>query len=296
MVDFQAAGLAIYDAETYVNDPKSQALLAANAKNTPTNPGKSHDGAPPSNLVPVGAPKTNHHVTTLYMLCQKRGIVPEFEIDGSQSGFGGWLKIGNETISRDERWSTKKDAKEGLAERGVEVVRGMQEREGAPAAGVQNWVGQLQGRLELLCKSLIQVYSSIPLDLMSLSTAFHDGSIDDISGPLYMEYAIGSGFACTCTIPSYPDAFGSTSEIFPSKKAARVNAARAALNYLIDQGLVNPNGSVKSRKKTKLGTAVRVQGQQLEVKGDATYAQKVNGESATISHDIGLVSSPFRSY
>lgn len=149
MVDFQAAGLAIYDAETYVNDPKSQALLAANAKNTP-NPGKSSGGAPPSNLVPVGAPKTNHHVPVLYMLCQKRGIVPEFEIDGDRYGFGGWLKIGNETVSRDERWSTKKDAKEGLAERGVEVVKGMQERENAPLANGQSWVGKLQGTSELL--------------------------------------------------------------------------------------------------------------------------------------------------
>lgn len=124
---------------------------------------------------------------------------------------------------------------------------------------------------------------------MSLPTAFHDGSAADISGPLYMEYAIGGGFACTCTIPSYPDAFGSASEVFPNKKAARANAARLAMNYLIDQGLVNPDGSAKARKKARLGTAVRVQGQQLEVKRDATYAQKVNGESATFSHDIGLL-------
>lgn len=76
-----------------------------------------------------------------------RGIVPKYEIEGDQSDFGGWLQIGNETISRDERWKTKKDAKEGLAEMGVELVKGLREKEmeKEPVAGPQpNWVGLLQ--------------------------------------------------------------------------------------------------------------------------------------------------------
>lgn len=139
----QAAGLPVYDVDTYINDPKSQALLVANAQNTTTNPVR---GTQPSQS---GAPKTSHFVPLLMMLCQKRAIVPEFKIDGDQFGFGGCLKIGNETVNRDERWPSKRDAKEALAERGVEVVQAMQERGTGPVAGTPtNWVGLLQGMLE----------------------------------------------------------------------------------------------------------------------------------------------------
>lgn len=77
--------------------------------------------------------------------------MPEFKIDGDQFGFGGCLKIGNETVCRDERWPSKRDAKEALAERGVELVHAMQERGQGPVAGTPtNWVGLLQGMPEHL--------------------------------------------------------------------------------------------------------------------------------------------------
>lgn len=75
---------------------------------------------------------------------------------------------------------------------------------------------------------------------------------------------------------------------FPSKKAARTNAAKEAVQYLIEAGDLNPDGSTKARKKVKLGTAVRIKGKGLEVKQDTTYAQKVNGIppfSQGLSHD-----------
>ena len=77
--------------------------------------------------------------------------MPEFGIEGDQSGFGGWLKVGSETISRNERWPCKRDVKEALAERGVEVVKNMlgNSVEKGPVALAQqtNWVGLLQGML-----------------------------------------------------------------------------------------------------------------------------------------------------
>ena len=126
---------------------------------------------------------------------------------------------------------------------------------------------------------------------MPLPTAFHAGAISDGSGPVYTEYDLGGIFACQCTIPSYPGSFGSATNSFPTKKAARANAAREAMNYLIDQGLTNPDGTLLSRKKVKLGTAVRVENKKLEVKKDATYAQRVNGKSsAPCAHDAGPTS------
>ncbi|MCJ1468621.1 hypothetical protein MMC07_007250 [Pseudocyphellaria aurata] len=233
-----ATGLRLYDADVFLNDSKNQVPPHA----------KAWKGTATSQPVQLGTPKTNHHVSTLNQLCQKRGMLPEYEIEGDQFGFGGRLKIGKETISRDERWPSKKEAREALAETGLEVIKGMQEVEKAPVAGAQtNWVGLLQ--------------------------MFHDR---EGGGPVYTEYAIGVGFGCTCTIPLYPGSFGSASECFPTKKAARANAAEEAMKYLIQTGLTNPDGSVKSKQKAKLDTVVRVEDRKLEVKRDATYAQKVN--------------------
>ena len=50
------------------------------------------------------------------------------------------------------------------------------------------------------------------------------------------------------------------------------------MQFLIAEGLTEPDGSVKAKKKVKVGTAVRIGDKRLEVKKDATYAQKVNGE------------------
>lgn len=105
-------------------------------------------------------------------------------------------------------------------------------------------------------------------------------------GPIYHEYALGSAYAATCTIPSLPDQpFGSPTDAFGSKKAARTNAAKEAVEYLIESGDLNPDGSTKGRKKVKLGTAVRIQGKGLEVKKGTTFAQKVQGRIYTPSQD-----------
>ena len=269
--------------EGYLNDPKNQALLAAHARRA-----TSQTAQVESKPIQLGSPKTSHHVPLLYTLCQKRGIVPKFDIEGNQFGFGGRLQIGDEIISRDERWSTKKEAREELAERGVEVVKSMQERAKEPAVGPgTSWVGLLLGMLTRLSGSSFHIKNlQRNLDryvlLIILPTEFHT-SIADGGGPSYTEYAVGTGFACTCTIPLSPDAFGSTSESFPTKKAARANAAREAMKYLIDHGHTNSDGSVKSKKKSKLGTAVKVDEKKLEVKRDTTYAQRVNGKSLLLA-------------
>lgn len=97
-------------------------------------------------------------------------------------------------------------------------------------------------------------------------------------GPNYIDYAIGIKFACTCTIPNHEAPFGSKTLAFSSKKAARANAAKEAMQYLIAAGLTNPDGTVKAKKKGKAGSAVKIEGKGLEVKRDATYAQRVSGQ------------------
>lgn len=114
-------------------------------------------------------------------------------------------------------------------------------------------------------------------------------------GPNFIEYAVGPCFACTCTIPGHEGVeFGSNSKPFPTKKAARNEAAKQAVQFLIDQGLTNLDGTVKIRKKGIPGKVINAEGKALEVNMDATYVQKVNGMSflqqlpslPVILHDI----------
>lgn len=86
-------------------------------------------------------------VVELHQLCQQtEGLVPLFEIECDAQGatWGGRLTMGDRTISRggETRWQSKKTAREGLAEVGVGVVRGMMKNEDGKA---KNWTGMLQG-------------------------------------------------------------------------------------------------------------------------------------------------------
>ena len=91
--------------------------------------------------------KTRYHVTALNLLCQSKGLTLVFEIDGLVD-FGGVVKIGGTTVTSEERWRSKKDAREGLAEKGLDVaktmdVKGKQDETSGEAG--KNWIGVLLG-------------------------------------------------------------------------------------------------------------------------------------------------------
>ncbi|KAL2042136.1 hypothetical protein N7G274_005324 [Stereocaulon virgatum] len=250
---FQTAGLPIHDIDTFLADPSNAELLKKTRKANQLQPKDAERSSDSVDPVSLGS-KTSHHVSALNHLCQLKGISAVFEIneDASHAGFGGVLKIGNVTVTREERWHSKKEAKQALAEKGLEIVQTMEVKGKEPGMSgevAKNWVGILN-------------------EYYSLS--------DPNRGVVYNDYAVGSVFACECSIPSRPDhTFGSKTEAFPSKKAARFNSAQKAVEYLISEGHLNPDGSTKARKKVKHGAAVRIQCKDLEVKKEASYAQKV---------------------
>lgn len=95
-------------------------------------------GVPPSTTL------TTYNVGQLNNLCQIVGLSPRFEIDGEQSiGFGGYLNLGPHSITRTERWPSKKAAREGLAEKGLVVVRDLQKKKAKEETSVGNWTGML---------------------------------------------------------------------------------------------------------------------------------------------------------
>ncbi|KAL9007076.1 MAG: hypothetical protein Q9188_000199 [Gyalolechia gomerana] len=269
----KAAGLPIYDVEAYLDESRNQLpIKSPPVKSPPQKKQKVRDvssSSASSTPVQLGAPKTTHHVSALHQLCQERGLIAEYEIDGDQvEGFGGMVTIGGQTVASDQRSRNKKEAKEALAELGLPLVREMDavKREKQGVAGEQdkkNWVGLL-----------LEYYNAVDPTHAS-------------AGPTYTEYRLDLNFACTCTMPSSPSQpFGSPTDPFPNKKAARTNAAKEAVQHLISIGELNSDGSAKARKKGKVGAGgptVRVEASGVEVKKNATYAARVNDLAPLLS-------------
>lgn len=121
-------------------------------------------GSPaPESVHVVSEPKSSKYVSELHRLCQTtQGLVPLFEIESDAQGatWGGKLVVGDRTISRGEmRWQSKKAAREGLAELGVGIVKGMvkgKDREG------KNWIGMLQGTYVLIFSQNLSVHFPRP--------------------------------------------------------------------------------------------------------------------------------------
>ena len=152
----QAAGVSVYDVDTYLNDPNIQLLLeeAVGTKKGKASSSRKDLSTSSSSTavkpVQLGGPKTSHHVKLLYEICQSSGLQAEFEIEGDQASFGGSISINGETIRTDDKWRSKKEAKEGLAEKGMELVREMAQNARPKAAATAdpqvNWIGRLLGK------------------------------------------------------------------------------------------------------------------------------------------------------
>lgn len=146
---FQAAGLPVYDVDIFLKENKP---LHSNSASNNKYPAKnySQSAASPAEPVSLGT-KTSFHVAALNMQCQLKGFLPIFEIEGdaSNADFGGLLKLRDMTITSDQRWHSKKEAREGLAEKGLESVQGMEAKRkeiGTPSEPGTNWVGILHGK------------------------------------------------------------------------------------------------------------------------------------------------------
>ncbi len=105
-------------------------------------------------------------------------------------------------------------------------------------------------------------------------------TIEDIPQPSFTDYAIGPQFACEATIAKRPnEPFGGCDSAFPSKKAAKANAAKEAVFWLRQNGHMS-EGPLK--KKRKIAGAILAEGPGAVAgngdKGTMSNAQKVNGE------------------
>lgn len=130
-----AAGPGYADATSYLMRPEIISLIASGSKE-------------PKPQTTVVSQTTSHHLPVLHQESQMRGLLPRFELKGDQRmGFGGNVKVGDKTITSEERWQTKRAAKEGLSEKAVEIVKAMPSLKRKRSAGEtqENWIGMLHG-------------------------------------------------------------------------------------------------------------------------------------------------------
>ena len=122
--------------------------------------------------VPLTTILTTHNVGKLNNQCQKLGLNARYEIDGDQpTGFGGFLQLGSHTITMDERWPSKKAAREGLAQKGLAVVKDLNRKKAEDESSVENWIGLLHSKRGNLCYS-ISFCPSLSMHASSKLTTF----------------------------------------------------------------------------------------------------------------------------
>lgn len=154
LTDLSTTGIPVEDIEAYLRDCEPLPDFSAPKRKTPS----SNPNAGTTTGEPVLIGSTSNYVSTLTSLCQVKGLPnPVFEIDGQAdiaSFNGGVLHIGDVTVARDGYWKSKKEAREGLAEKGLEIVKEMPARvkersNGSGGGEKENWVGILHGECSL---------------------------------------------------------------------------------------------------------------------------------------------------
>lgn len=159
-VNSQGLGIPV---EEYLVRANTRTLLSSS--NLTDIPSSSKSVKNKNNVVNFSkpAPESGKNVSELHRLCQTTpGLVPLFEIECDDRGlsWGGKLVLGDQTISRGTmRWQSKKAVREGLAEIGVEVVKGMVKNEDGET---KNWVGMLHGMF--LCIFVLIFSQNLPMN------------------------------------------------------------------------------------------------------------------------------------
>jgi len=204
-------GPVLHDVDDYLGRPDNHSLLSTStstssaskpktkspAQNSATTPSKPK---PTATIVPVqvGAPKSSASISRLNTICQQKGLFLDWDIRETESsvpGFRGTLTIGAETLVLEEAQPSKKDARQILAERGVEVaermearVRGGSEGGEGGSGGNENWIGKLLGRFIWLL-----LIANRPFHRVPYST----------SSPPFLPPWLPSAFPCTFLSPPH---------------------------------------------------------------------------------------------
>lgn len=117
-----------------------------------------------------------------------------------------------------------------------------------------------------------------------------------ISGPqpTYTDYQSGTRFACLLTLEDHPEPFGSLASLFSTKKAARQDAARHAIEHFQSVGTwpddATAIGGIKKKKKPQQPPPPASTDDMLSSPSSTSFAQQV----ATLAVSLALPTPEWR--
>ena len=188
-------------------------------------------------------------------------------------------------FEEERKFNSKQEAKEAMSQKALGVLedleregrvkkggkgkkkKGVDEGEGKAVQPVEeekgpgeNYVGKLLGMFFLFFSSMC--YPKAHVSTVEMHTSSHSANTPtefqratDSPQPTYTDYQSGQRFSCIITIEDESGAqqFGSISNLFSSKKAARQDAARHAVDHFKALGTWPPDdtavGGIRKRKK-----------------------------------------------
>ncbi|KZF24272.1 hypothetical protein L228DRAFT_92951 [Xylona heveae TC161] len=229
-------------------------------------------------------------VSVLYNMCQERGVVPGLTCNDVQGHFVAILKLGDQTFQGAFPRPNKKAARQDVAAMGIDALRAMplvtgqaykQQRQvqrqqlqhqqptltdtNSGPGEIQNWIGKLGE----YCAA-----ENIPEP--------HDNPIE--GGPRGYAHQVfitdkDSNSGTDEQSKSRTLQFGKADNFFPSKQAAKANAAHEAVEWLIANGRMDQSG-VSMKKAMKRSGAVSPPGTASATNGLAPQhispAQRIN--------------------
>ncbi|KAL1795158.1 hypothetical protein ACET3X_006974 [Alternaria dauci] len=252
----------VFKMEDFINqhkDAHQAQMLAREAKNAasglfPSKKTKTNEKVAPLKPVAVGA-RSSKHTILLHEKYQALGIPqPLFTYGGGSET--GWTVSVNfpgldnadelQGLSEDKKFNSKQEAKEAMSQRALAVLEGLEK----------------EGRIQKAEKSK-KKKSAASQDVQQAKEEKEPGEnyigqilefqrATNAPQPTYTDYQSGQRFACILTIEGLDKEFGSTDKLFSSKKAARRDAARHAVEYFKSIGTwpeeVNLVGGIKKKK------------------------------------------------
>ncbi|KAF2107609.1 hypothetical protein BDV96DRAFT_505972 [Lophiotrema nucula] len=232
----------------YAKSYEEEKLAAAAKKQPPSKKIKSTNNEP---LAPVAlSARSSKNTVELHEKLQFYGITQTLEFGGSTlEGWTAKTEILGEVVEEKRLFSSKQEAKEVLSGRALELVKRL----------------EAEGKLSKPGKSKRSKSAASTVDAQEqekpepgpnyIGQLLEFQRSTNSTQPTYQDYGLGTKFACVVTIEGVPETFGSINDLFTSKKLARQNAAKCAVEHFKSTGAWPESftdvGGIKKKKKVQ---------------------------------------------
>ncbi|KAI4680334.1 uncharacterized protein J4E84_007982 [Alternaria hordeiaustralica] len=258
MDDFMIQNKHTHEAQKLVQETRQPALPPSKKPKTPN--GKATPLVP----VAVGA-RSSRHTILLHEKYQALGIPQPLFTYGGGSEMGWTVSVSFPGLDdaeelqglkfeEEKKFNSKQEAKEAMSQKALGVLealekegrvkkggKGKKKKGGGEGEGKVGEVGKVQEEKE---KGPGENYVGKLLEFQRAT---------DSPQPTYTDYQSGQRFSCIITIDGEDQPFGSISNLFSSKKAARQDAARHAVEHFKSLGTWPSDdtavGGIRKRKK-----------------------------------------------